>query len=486
VVNSIGYQAVIVLFIIFDLGLTVHDLSVNASADNEVLNSLNALVLVVLSLDLVMRLAAEGMPFFAQTLNWFEATIVVICIVFYFVETAVPVALGRALRPIFRVIKVVRLLGKAALGRHRVGERFDRLVEGMVDSMRERLLGDVLLVPHKNLSVDARDGFLRIEKVQLKPDAFQGLHLPFEIKGGFFELIHVDLNRRCRDNGVCIVVKNMLLVVGPGHHQESPMPSWTSDAVLEAKGRLLEFISRRTEAFFSKDESSEVKNLSVGARVAARFKGEVLAALRSQVHVDIKNIVVQYEDLKAELYNAPISCGFKLGHLRAALVSRGQSQDSKMDSEFRALGCRRLIEISPELYQEAAKNAVRVEVALSRVSMWWNVKPVSLLYSSLVQDRNEIANAIRHHKRSDVRERLCAAVVHAISGSRPWCSGFKDADNPASRKLRQVHAAHRYILHPAAISVHVLLREKPSDINEFVNVDVDISVKNVHVDIEMQ
>eukprot|EP00746_Dinoflagellata_sp_MGD_P017022 gnl/MRDRNA2_/MRDRNA2_138809_c0_seq1.p1 gnl/MRDRNA2_/MRDRNA2_138809_c0~~gnl/MRDRNA2_/MRDRNA2_138809_c0_seq1.p1 ORF type:complete len:1272 (+),score=182.75 gnl/MRDRNA2_/MRDRNA2_138809_c0_seq1:49-3864(+) len=490
-VNSIGYQAGIVLFIIFDLGLTIHDLTVNATADNEVLNLLNAIVLVVLSLDLVFRLAAEGMPFFAQKLNWFETAIVVICLIFYFVETEVPISLGRTLRPIFRVIKVVRLLGKAALGRQRVGERFDRLVEGMVDSMRERLLGDVLLVPQKNLSVDAREGFLRLEKVQLIPDAFQGLHLPFEIKGGFVELIHIDLNRRQRDQGVCIVVKNMLLVVGPGHHQETPMPPWTYESVLKAKGRLLEFISRRTEAFFAKDEGSEtatsdVKNLSVGARLAARFKGEVIAALRSQVHVDINNIKVQYEDPRAELHNAPVSCGFKLGHLKAALVSKGQAQDSTMNSEFRALGCRRLTEISPELYHEAAKNAVRVEVALSRVSMWWNVKPVSLMYSTLVQDRQEIAKAIQHHKRSDVRERLCAAVVHVMH-ERPLCPGLEDrSDNPASRKLRQALAAHRYILHPAAISVHMLLREQPTDINEFVNTDVDISVKNVHVETEMQ
>merc|ERR1719160_1214638 len=97
------------------------------------------------------------------------------------------------------------------------------------------LLGDILKLPPDNVQLMASRGLMRLEKAQVNVDAFKDLQLPFTVTGGFMELVHIDLNLHSRkktitqhtreafgmdnaeDEGVIVIVKNVLLIVGPGH-----------------------------------------------------------------------------------------------------------------------------------------------------------------------------------------------------------------------------------------------------------------------------
>lgn len=206
-----------------------------------------------------------------------------------------PFAARRALRPLFRLTNAFRLISKAALMKGRVSARFDDLADAMVGEKYERYVGDILKVPRANRNIKASEGLFTLHKAAVDVEAFKDLHLPSNLKGGIVEFVHIGLNLQRRSNrliGLTMVIENVLLVVGPGHYDRE---SWTYDNVREQKGKLVELLGRRAAAFAPSKTAGKSKATMVSG-MKNRMMDSVRNAIYSSVAVDIKNVVIRYED----------------------------------------------------------------------------------------------------------------------------------------------------------------------------------------------
>merc|ERR1711904_297826 len=117
--------------------------------------------------------------------------VVVVCLVFFFLESGPQgVSLGRTLRPLFRVIKGVRLASKVALSKNKIAAKMNKLIYNTVHSTVESYIGGIVYLPKENLTVKPTAGVLYAQKAHVISSAFDGLHLPFTSKGGILELFH--------------------------------------------------------------------------------------------------------------------------------------------------------------------------------------------------------------------------------------------------------------------------------------------------------
>lgn len=199
------------------------------------------------------------------------------------------------------------------------------------------------------------------------------LHLPLCVMGGFIEELHIKARFKARQSGKDpskLLVKNMLLLIGPGEGlaeaggMAKETSYWTHHNVLEAKSRLVDIICRRlsapAEPEKSENSAEEVKQGGEGLegqdaespaskgnprkvslvakmklalqrrmekyREAAKSVGEM--SLRD-VDVDIRNILVQYEDTHGLLGQGHVSLGMKVGQV---IVERRHSRFLKCEA----------------------------------------------------------------------------------------------------------------------------------------------------------
>lgn len=553
-VDSTFYQVFVTLTIALDFTLTIYSLS-SGKGDVGLTATMQGVTALII-LDLTLRLVVDGRFFFHSILNVFEFVTVILCVASSVLEVNAPTSLGRTVRPLFRIVKVFHLASKVVLGRHRVGQRFDKLVETFAISLKERLIGDFLQVPPKNIKLGFSNGYkFRLEKAQIISSALADLHLPFTIKGGFVELISMEI--KTKENAgkgkVTLIIWNLCLVLGPANP-----PPWTLDEVRVRKGHLIEFISRRTEAFSSKGHDARpgaADHKKAKKTQAQRLKEQVINAFFANLHVDIRNIVVRYEDSNGALGAGSILGGFKLGHLSLGLLSQpvtedpvrgsdaenettsvkaGTAETSTADATSGTLGTaepstvrkpfqcvnffrrkstadvdkmnhavHRARGVWHDSGQEVSCNAtghddvpVGGNLTLNRVSVWLDIDPQAQLYTDWVTHDVQIQDAIFHHKKDEVRERLAVAAMSELE-NRSWSKVNGEWKRKERPRLGQVLAAHKFILHPTSISVHAMVR-KPRFLGEAktspmsgdsdwpVMTDIDIEAKHtVHLDIDV-
>ncbi|CAE7738667.1 unnamed protein product, partial [Symbiodinium pilosum] len=62
-------------------------------------------------------------------------------------------------------------------------------------------VGTFLEVPPTNVKVDYQGSMMHVQKASLKPEAFQGLHLPIAITGGLIEDLYVEVPGGAKEPG---------------------------------------------------------------------------------------------------------------------------------------------------------------------------------------------------------------------------------------------------------------------------------------------
>lgn len=331
VTENAYFQSFVTLMIVMDLCLTIHSFI----ASEEEVSGIgfwitNFVIIMVLSMDVVLRLIVDGLGFFKKPMDLIEVLVVVICLVFFFLESGPKgVSLGRTLRPLFRVIKALRLASKAVVGQSKLSAKMNKLVFNTVHSFVESQLEGLLYLPKDHLTVRPSAGILYVQKTHVVSAAFDKLHLPFTVKGGLLELFRVDLGLEKKNfelPGLEVTLHNLLLVVGPGHHQVPPKPQWNYETVASAKKRMVDVLTQRLEsqirgAHSHKQDNTEdddgitvepqEKKGLMGAFMK-RIKNGLMSALLARVSIKIKNIAIRYED-DCELQDHAVLGTFKVG-----------------------------------------------------------------------------------------------------------------------------------------------------------------------------
>merc|ERR1719272_1031087 len=216
------------------------------------------------------------------------------------------------------------------------------------------------------------EGQFHLEKAQVVSKIFSGLHLPFTILGGLIDFMHLDVDvvqsrhkqSTNKERGahaghrLLIVIENVILVIGPGHHQEGDAPAWDFEAVMKAKQKLIDLINKSIERTMfiwlkkkkggdgdPKDpgDPEDPKPKKAGKGRSSNWVKEKINSVLDEVlahgmHASIRNIEIRYEDPRAELSGGPkVVAGFEIGSVqfRAQGVGDEELQD---EEDFRVKG----------------------------------------------------------------------------------------------------------------------------------------------------
>eukprot|EP00929_Paragymnodinium_shiwhaense_P080657 TRINITY_DN42080_c0_g1_i1.p1 TRINITY_DN42080_c0_g1~~TRINITY_DN42080_c0_g1_i1.p1 ORF type:complete len:1464 (-),score=294.98 TRINITY_DN42080_c0_g1_i1:161-4552(-) len=145
VVHCCEFQAMVLLVIALDAILTVTSMAYLIEDGHPVYLVCDALVLVVLSADVMMRFFVQGFLFLKNCLNIFELVLVPLTFmeIFALRSMQLPLPLLRWLRPIFRVVRILRVILRASTK----GKLYIYL-------LRQRASGDRVRIRQDNFDLD--------------------------------------------------------------------------------------------------------------------------------------------------------------------------------------------------------------------------------------------------------------------------------------------------------------------------------------------
>eukprot|EP00930_Biecheleria_cincta_P101764 TRINITY_DN9340_c0_g2_i2.p1 TRINITY_DN9340_c0_g2~~TRINITY_DN9340_c0_g2_i2.p1 ORF type:complete len:1396 (+),score=191.21 TRINITY_DN9340_c0_g2_i2:567-4190(+) len=183
-------------------------------------------------------------------------------------------------------------------------------MDKIMDVFIRRMIKGILLVPGENIRIRPSSGEFHLEKAQLCSSNLDGLHLPLSLKAGIFDMIHFQLKfgKIARGNHrLMLVIENVILVVGPGHHQERPAPAWEYDTVMAAKTKLINLACRWIEIFAKPRKQAVAANAGKPGSVRKEKRGvanwiknrgtKLLKNILSNgMHLSINNLEIRYED----------------------------------------------------------------------------------------------------------------------------------------------------------------------------------------------
>eukprot|EP00439_Symbiodinium_sp_Y106_P022618 s5901_g2.t2 len=202
-------------------------------------------------------------------------------------------------------------------------------------------LGCYVDVPPTNVKVDLSASSIHIQKASLKPETFEGLHLPLAVTGALVEDLFVDLSSDTKEMArltfasrthgrTRIRVKNLLLVLGPGPGLSS-CPNkggahWHHQTVLAAKWRVVKMICQRltvpvVDATAARESQDSLDSLG-SSKSLQEMRRSLMRDVRQSItrmpytEMHLRNISVQFEDPDSRLGYGCFLLGMKLDSLK--------------------------------------------------------------------------------------------------------------------------------------------------------------------------
>lgn len=390
-VNSAYWELLVTSCILADFIVTVMSLD----SEEELPFGVFLMVIVcllVLLLDVLLRMLKDGRKFFILPLNWIELVVAFISMILLSFEivarvcqggcggsskTAKSIVLGRSFRPVLKIARVVRVATRALSGKAAVQAKMDKFLLLMMIRRLECLLS----MPPSNIIFRPSIGLLHVEKAHIRSTAFEGIHLPLTVSCGIVDMVHVHVKLRgqqsitkktnhtfqnigfvqrlrrwvfgsdkcdaavsssefdpVEQNRIIVVIENVLLVLGPGHHQEAPAPRWDFDQVMEAKEQLVDRLWNIVQGKARKTPNGQAFSFLRHLKKGLLKRAETM--LSGGMHVAIRNIEVRFEDGFSDrapysvcpcTTGATIVAGVRIGHIdcRARAVRPGSLQDAE-------------------------------------------------------------------------------------------------------------------------------------------------------------
>lgn len=498
---------VFTFFLIF-LDVTLSIASMLMSEDHSskpVIFVVSGFIIIILVIDLCLRIVDLGVKKYCSGFfTVFECIIVIVSAIVFLLEAALgnnifPTSIGRALRPAIRMTKVLRGFIGAFCHRGGLQGRLDRAADRVSDQIIDKYLGDILVIPSQNATFKPSQGKFSLQKAQVRPEAFEDLHLPFRILGGAIEFFIFDLdlaNERSgrgkgeEEPGLVVAIHNVIVVLGPG--QAYPVDF---EEVLRNQERLVDLLCRRleillpkenkkmntkkkTDATSTKSTITKEQSNDMGNRVQQMGNDFMKDIMQRGFHLDIQNFTIRYEDTGR--LGPPTVGGFLISSLTMSMQAMEKAHQD--DKDFRVRGTWRSgaphvqqVEDldSPQKKLQLHQGSMICTAYLQGLQMFWEVgdkaipKQAPALAGQTVA-MSELLQGIRiaqnwEKARHAVCQALCRKKEHAKS-VRVW-------------RLRERMLQHRYLLFPVNITSHGLF--SPSQAMLFNSVPSDVG-KTLH------
>mmetsp|Transcript_92513 Transcript_92513/g.267081 ORF Transcript_92513/g.267081 Transcript_92513/m.267081 type:complete len:616 (+) Transcript_92513:253-2100(+) len=321
IVDSTLMEVVVSSCVFVDLMLTFLLLTVAQESDIPYFTILTAVLLGVLLVDVCLRVIKDGSRFFYKPLNclellvaWSACSLVLFQLVAQNLSSAgiggKSTAIGRTLRPLLRAFRIIRVSTRVCQGHSALRQKADRWAKQLV----LRKMARFLAVPPENTDIRPSFGHFHVEKAQVNSRLLSRFHLPFTVSAGVLGMVHIEqhstkqeapvqswwsfvlhagcLRRAKRTNCLVVVVEDLLLVVGPGHHQELSAPPWTFDSVKECKQELVDLLDK----FVPKKPKKPGKPVRFKEALKRKAMKSVERMLTRGVKVSIRNVELRFED----------------------------------------------------------------------------------------------------------------------------------------------------------------------------------------------
>lgn len=447
VMESAAMQFIVVSVIIFDLVFSIISLAKNESSPRGV----DIAVLSVLTADIVVRVLSGAKKFFESPLNVFELAVVIVCYVFFFMDSQSPTASARLAGRTFRVFRPMMLVFQQ---RRRVFSTAQRTMEKKVMRMIDNIMGDIMFVREEHVYCNPMEGRVSVKDSIIKVNQLDDLHLPITCTGGFVEHFHatlpvLDVSKK---SNVRIEVGNMLILLGPTAQN---WQDWSIDDIRRRKQKLADIIQKRIDLLGYKRMSSRMQ------RWEAKAKGRIWRQMRGSSYIDIRNLTIRYEDTKS---STRFACGVKLGSLLLKpipLTLEKKASRSKTAD----------LEAGPaRTDEEFGKSKLRTqELNIIRLAAYWDMMP-STLFTELFDRRpNGPAEVFKHYTSCNRWERLKLHVIGEIAPRFPTRPAFRERFDQ-----------HHYVVYP----VEVVGRLTWSASSKSVPIKLLVKVPDIHITLD--
>jgi len=185
-------------------------------------------------------------------------------------------------------------------------------MDAIIKQFFDKKVGDFLKVDEGNLHVDAATGQFLLKKAAIVGHAFDSLHLPLTLTGGFIDELSIHLYLDVFNPGgnvsLQILIKNVCLVFG------AHTTDWSYSHVKQCKSKLVDLVMKVLELKPQKKNKAAEDGSATGwlSHVQTRLKQDLMKKVAEMIEVNISNFHVRLEDSKTQA--VPFACGFKLGY----------------------------------------------------------------------------------------------------------------------------------------------------------------------------
>jgi len=289
------------------------------------------------------------------------------------------------------------------------------------------------LLKAEKMEFNATDGYIGLKKAEVITEAFDELHFPFALKGGYIDEMSIAMPVSMFSKAPAKVsIKNVFFVAGPH------VTDWTWDHVYKCKTKLVDLVMKIYELKPSKKKKKKAKG-GFMADLKNKMVEDMKKKFLGMLEVHISNIHFRYEDTETQAM--PFAFGGKMGFITVNSQAAGEAGlrttgDWKNSSERHT---------DPFFCQI---------ISARRLSMYWDIGDegrgnVNLFDTKMVPG----SEVKKKFMRLNLREIFSLAVVeNVLQIFKPEHPRRKYLEGPCFRERLDFH---RYIVFPASLNAHV-------------------------------
>ncbi|CAE7721354.1 unnamed protein product [Symbiodinium sp. CCMP2456] len=168
-------------------------------------------------------------------------------------------------------------------------------MDALIKTFFDKKVGDFLKVDQGNLRIDPSSGQFQLKKASIDGSAFDGLHLPVALRGGFIDELSVNLHLDVFNPGgsvsLQILIRNVFFVFGP-HTTD-----WSWAHVMQCKSKLVDLIMKIAELKPSKKAKKSGEDSATGwlSDIQTRIKQDAWAQAPSSWEDLMKKVAEMIE-----------------------------------------------------------------------------------------------------------------------------------------------------------------------------------------------
>lgn len=289
----------------------------------------------------------------------------------------------------------------------------------------------------EEMAFNPGSGYVGLKKAEFKTEAFDNLHFPFALKGGFIDEMSVSLPVSMFSSSAAKVrIKNVFLVFGPH------ITDWTWDDVHRCKTKLIDLIMKIYE--LKPPKKAKKKGQQQGGWVAD-MRRKVIEDLQKKflgmLEVEISNIHVRFED--AQTQAQPFAGGFKIGAI--SVNSKANPNELRTTGDWKN---------SPD---HLADPFFCQNIVARRISSYWDIGEGRNLFGPNMVPGQEVYEKFMKLNRREMWR--IAAVENILKMFPPDHDRRKYLEGPGFRERMDFH---QYVLFPASLNAHVIVN-RPSE-----------------------